>query len=233
MPMRSYFGASTYTGMRFTPVSVCAKTYQRPSSSAKLRKYACPFTSNCTFNLPLNQKNSSKKQATDSTDVLDFRSAMIRANPWPSSSLVLLLVFYVHVLRIDDAFVFLCVAIGRTVRSRSRTRSRRALRRLRRLVHLLRQFVRSLRQRLASLVHAGFVVRLQRFLCIGNRVLDVAAFRAGDLIALLAQHLLHSINHGVELVLGVDGFALCLVLGRMRVSFLGHALDFLFAQTGR
>src|SRR5208283_398245 len=50
-------------GMRFTPVSVCAKTYQRPSSSAKLRKYVCPFASNCTFNLPWVRQNL-KKQAT-------------------------------------------------------------------------------------------------------------------------------------------------------------------------
>src|SRR5271156_358845 len=215
--------------MRFTPVNVCAKTYQRPSSSAKLRKYACPFTSNCTFNLPL----VSKKQTTDVTNlhgsVLTCKSVMIRANPWPSCSPFLLLVFYVDILRVDDAFVFLRVAIRRTVCCRSRTSSRRALRRLRCFVHLLGQLVRSLRQRLASFVHRGFVVRLQRFLRIGDSVFNVATLRAGDFIALLAQHLLDSVHHGIELVLGVDRFPLRLVLGRMRVGFLGHALDFLFA----
>ncbi len=60
-PMRSYFGASTYTGIRLTPVRVCANTYQRPSSSAKLRKYDCPFTSNCNFNLPWFAKTSHEK----------------------------------------------------------------------------------------------------------------------------------------------------------------------------
>ena len=56
--------------------------------------------------------------------------------------------------------------------------------RLRRLVHLLGQLVRSLGQRFARLVHARLVVRLQRLLGIGQRVLNLAAFGARDLIAL-------------------------------------------------
>ena len=50
---------------------------------------------------------------------------------------------------------------------------------------------------------------------------------------MLFEHLLHAIDHGVELVLGLDLFALRLVFGGMRVSFLGHALDFFLAQAGR
>src|SRR5580692_8117812 len=123
--------------MRFTPVRVCAKTYHRPSSSAKLRKYVCPFASNCNFNLPLVRKNTSKKQATDLTDShrccpLVSRSVTIRVNPWPSSSPSLFLVLYIHVLRIYYAFVLLCVAIiGRCVCSGAWTCS--ALRGLSRL----------------------------------------------------------------------------------------------------
>src|SRR5580693_2455252 len=128
--------------MRFTPVSVCAKTYQRPSSSAKLRKYVCPFASNCNFNLPLVRKKQPTKQATDFTDFhrccpLVSRSVTIRVNPWPSSSPSLFLVLYIHVLRIYYAFVLFGVAIGRCVCSRSS--ARRALRRLGCFVHLLRQ----------------------------------------------------------------------------------------------
>jgi hypothetical protein len=41
-----------------------------------------------------------------------FISAMIRANPWPSFSLSLLLVFYIYVLCVDYAFVFFGMAVG-------------------------------------------------------------------------------------------------------------------------
>src|SRR5579863_228320 len=164
--------------MRFTPVRVCAKTYQRPSSSAKLRKYVCPFASNCNFNLPLVRKNASKKQATDFTDFhrccpLVSRSVTIRVNPWPSSSPPLFLVLYIHVLCIDYAFVLFGIAVGRCVCSGARTCS--ALRRLGCLVHLLSQLVRGLGQRLASLVHGCFVAAFERFLRVGDCVLDVAA----------------------------------------------------------
>ena len=74
-----------------------------------------------------------------------------------------------------------------------------------------------------------FVVRLQRLLGIGYRVFDIATLGAGDLIAMLLQHLLHVVEHGVELVLGLDGVALRLVVGGMRIGILRHALDFLFA----
>src|SRR5271166_6382581 len=139
---------------------------------------------------------------------------MIRANPWLNSSLFLLFVLYIHVLRINDAFVFLGVAVRRSSRPFARPCARRcALRRLGCFVHLLGKFVRSLSQLLAGLVHGRLVAAFQRFLGVGNRVLDIAAFRAGDFIALLAQHLLDSVDHGIELVLGVDRFTLSLVLG--------------------
>src|SRR5580692_6257274 len=201
--------------MRFTPVSVCANTYQRPSSSAKLRKYDSPFTSNCNFNLPLVRKNKPRKNkpriSRIVTDVLDFLSVMIRVNPWPSSFNFLFLVFDVYILGVDDSFVLLGVTIGRGSRSSAgsclRTRSRRALR-LCRFVHVLSQLVRGLGQRLAGFVHGCLVAAFQRLLGVGNRVFDITTFRAGDLVALLAQHLLDSIHHGIELILGIDRFAL-------------------------
>src|SRR5579863_6632976 len=113
--------------MRFTPVNVCAKTYHRPSSSAKFRKYVCPFASNCNFNLPWVRK----KPATDF-------DAMIRANPWPSPSPLLLLIRHIFILCVDDAFVFFGVAVGRGGCSCGRAGFwSGALRRLRRFVHLL------------------------------------------------------------------------------------------------
>src|SRR5580704_2219300 len=137
--------------MRFTPVNVCANTYQRPSSSAKLRKYDCPFASNCNFNLPLvRKKQATKKQTTDFTDFHRCLGLSIRDNPRQSVAellSLLFLVFYIHILRINHAFVLLGATIGRGSRSSAgscfRTRSRRALR-LCRFVHVLSQFVRSL-----------------------------------------------------------------------------------------
>src|SRR2546425_7079234 len=161
-----------------------------------------------------------------------------RSETRPHTSL--LLVFYIHVLGVDHAFVFLRLAIAtrRSTRFRRRpssgTRTRSCPRTsLGRLVHLLGQLVRSLGQTLARLVHGGLIVRLQRFLGVGNRVFHIAAFGARDLVALLAQHLLHAVNHGVELVAGLDLFAPGLVFGRVSFGVFRHALNFVLAQTAR
>ena len=46
-----------------------------------------------------------------------FRTATIRANPWPSFSRSLFLILYIYVLRVDDAFVLFGVAVGGMVRT--------------------------------------------------------------------------------------------------------------------
>src|SRR5579872_656375 len=80
----------------------------------------------------------------------------------------LLLVFHVHVFRVDHAFVFLGLTVsawfatgGGARRWTARSRSRR---RLGRLVHLLSQLVRGCGQFLARFVHGRLVVRLERLL---------------------------------------------------------------------
>src|SRR3954454_20329307 len=151
----------------------------------------------------------------------------------------LLLVFNVHVLGVNNAFVLLLPRAVRTWLSAgsrrwacARTRLRSACR-LSGLVHLLRQLVRGGGQGLARPVHLRLVIGLERLLGVGQSVFDVAAFGAGDLVTVLLQHLLDVVNHRVQLVLGFDRIAGRLVLGRMRVGFLRHALDFFLRQTGR
>src|SRR5208282_5661917 len=150
---------------------------------------------------------------------------------------LLLLVFHVHVLSVDHTFIFLLTAAvaarSRTVTRTTRPSTRRRTLRLRRLVHLLSQLVRSLGEGLARLIHLRLVVRFQRLLGICQRVLYIATLRTGDLVPVLAQHFLDAVNHAVELVLGLDRLARRLVLGRVRVRFLGHALDFFLRQPGR
>ena len=159
----------------------------------------------------------------------------IRVNPWLYSRL--LLRFDVHVLGVDHPFVFLLAPAIRTrLRSSARTCARarlRSARGLSRFVHLLSQLVRGGSQAFARLVHLPLVVRLERLLGISQSVFDISAFRAGDLIAVLAQHLLDVVDHRVELVLGLDRLARCLVFGRVRVGFFRHALDLVLRQARR
>src|SRR6266576_6553031 len=118
----------------------------------------------------------------------------------------LLLVLDVDVLSINYAFVFLGLAVAgtRAWRWACAGCALRSALRLSSLVHLLGQLVRGSGQSFAGLIHLRFVVRLQGFLGIGERVFDVAAFGAGDLVAVLLQHLLDVVDHRVELVLGFD-----------------------------
>jgi hypothetical protein len=47
------------------------------------------------------------------------RTAIIHANPWPSFSRFLFLIFYIYVLCIDYAFILFGVAVGGMVRTRA------------------------------------------------------------------------------------------------------------------
>ena len=93
--------------------------------------------------------------------------------------------------------------------------------------------MRGLSERFACVIHLRLVARLERLLGIRNRVLHIATLAAGDLISLLAQHLLDLVDQRVELVLGLDLLALGFVLSRVRIRVLGHALDFLLRQARR
>src|SRR5665811_478536 len=155
-----------------------------------------------------------------------------RTHQLPTTSYQLLLVFHVHVLGVDDTFVLLLLrlAAGSAVSTRSRIASRWCSLRL---VHSLGQLVRSLGQVFACRVHELGVGAFQRLLGVGQRVLDIAAFLPGDLVAMLAQHFFDLVHHAVKLVARLDFRAPGLVLGRVSVGFLRHALHFLFAQAGR
>ncbi len=91
--------------------------------------------------------------------------------------------------------------------------------------------MRSRLQTLASAVHGRRIGAFQRLLGVRQRVLDIRPFLAGDLVAVLAQHLLDAVDHAVKLVAGLDFVALGLVFGSVRVGVLRHALDLFLAQT--
>src|SRR5579884_799991 len=184
--------------MRRTPVGVCAKTSHLPSSSARSMKYVSLFTWKSNV---LSPEKTWPRIYTIFTDLFHpCGSVPIRGRT------ALLFVFDVHVLGVDYAFVFLltrrAVDTGLRARACARTGLGSALR-LSSLVHLLSEFVRSLGQVLAGAVHLRFVIGLERLLRIRQRVFDVAAFGARDLVAVLLQHLLDVVDHRVELVLGL------------------------------
>src|SRR5208283_1979193 len=146
-----------------------------------------------------------------------------------------LLVFDVHVLSVDYAFVFLLtmtVVARRRACAWSRTCPWSACR-LRSLIHLLRQLMRGRRQLLSRRIHRWLVAAFDSLLRVRQRVLNIAALGAGDFVAMFFQHLLDVVNHRVELILGLDLFAPRFVFGRMRIGFLSHALDFFLRQARR
>src|SRR5581483_8220111 len=145
-----------------------------------------------------------------------------------------LLVFYVDVLGVDHAFIFLGLTVtARLAVALSGASARTWLRSLRRFIHLLGQLMRSLGQGLASLIHLALVVRLQSLLGVSQSIFNVAALRTRDLVAMFFQHLFDVVDHGIKLILRLDLFALGLVLCRMRISFFGHAIDFFLAEARR
>src|ERR1700685_215443 len=126
----------------------------------EIKKIYLPVHVKLQFQSPLGSKKRLEKTSHGFSQISwTLDPMMIRANPWPSSLLFLLLVLYIYVLRIYYAFVLFGVAVCRCFWSRSRawTGSRRALRWLGCLVHLLGQFVRVLRQGLAGFFHGCFV----------------------------------------------------------------------------
>src|SRR6185312_13426014 len=147
----------------------------------------------------------------------------------------LFLVFHVYVLCINHAFIFLLFLLRSTIprSARLRTSARSTLRWLGRFIHGLGQLVRSLGQPLARRVHRRHIRAFQRLLGIRQRRFHIALVIAGDLVAVLFQHLFDVVDQAVKLVASFDLLAFLFILGRMRLGFLGHALHFLFTQTGR
>ena len=70
------------------------------------------------------------------------------------------------------------------------------------------QFVRSLASASREPCSSRRVAAFQRLLGVGQRVLHVLRFVAGNLVAMLAQHLLDRVDHAVELVPRFDLLAL-------------------------
>src|SRR5438270_13696512 len=139
----------------------------------------------------------------------------------------LFLVFHVHVLGVNHAFVLLLLlacAIARGSRLRARTWAA-CRRRLLRLVHGLSQLVRGLGQLLAGRIHGCRVRAFQGLLGVRQRRFHLPLLIAGDLVAMLLQGLFHLVDHAVKLVAGLDLLALGFVFRRVRFGFLGHPLD--------
>ena len=87
-------------------------------------------------------------------------------------------------------------------------------------------------QRIERFVHAFHPAFLRRFLGVGNGRVDLAGDGA-DFFAVLVERLFHLIDEPVEFVARFDLFAFGRVFSRVRVSIFHHAIDFVFAQTGR
>src|SRR5579872_4958297 len=117
----------------------------------------------------------------------------------------LFFVFHVDVLCVDHSLVLLLTTpvrawLGTCTCTWSSARTARlAALGLRRLVHLLGQLMGSLGQSFTRPIHLRLVIRFQRFLGIGHRVLDLATLRTGDFVSVLTQHLLGVLDHAVEL----------------------------------
>src|SRR5882724_2646620 len=90
------------------------------------------------------------------------------------------------------------------------------------LVHGLAEFHRSLRQRVGLGLDRLGIVTLQRFLQIADGILDGAALALLDLGAVFGQGLLGGVHQRVGVVLGIDGGAALLVLGRIGLGVLDH-----------
>ena len=78
--------------------------------------------------------------------------------------------------------------------------------------------------------HAGRA--LQRLLGFGQRRLHFGLIGGLHLFATVLQHLLDVVDQRIEAVARLDLLALLLVLGGVRLGFLGHLLDFVLAQAG-
>ena len=115
--MRSHFARIHVDRNRLAPRWRRSEQYHRPSSSAKFRKYVCPFTSNSIHSPPVPKRNARQKQATvlhglwtlailddargsSSAGHASAKAKSARAN-------ALFLVLYIDVLRVDHAFIFL------------------------------------------------------------------------------------------------------------------------------
>src|SRR4029077_17464517 len=98
-------------------------------------------------------------------------------------------------LRVDDIFLLLARGIAA---------AGSALRLLLLLVHGLAKLHRSLRQRIGLLLNGVRIVALQRFLQIGDGVLDRAAIGVADLRTMLRQRLLGGMHQRLGVVLGLD-----------------------------
>src|SRR4051794_24965155 len=83
------------------------------------------------------------------------------------------------------------------------------------LVHGLAELHRSLRQRVALGLDRLRVLALERFLQIADGVLDGATLGVLDFRTVFGQRLLGGVHQRVGMVLGIDGLATLLVLGRI------------------
>src|ERR1051325_6008724 len=122
-----------------------------------------------------------------------------------------------------DAFLVLLAGSPRRAGARLLLRALRLRLLLR--VHLLAELLRRLRERLALGFDLVLVFRLEDAFGVLDRRLDLFLLAGVDLVAVLLQRLPHGVYQRLGAIAGVDELEGLLVLGRMRLGILHHALN--------
>src|SRR4051794_40982322 len=136
----------------------------------------------------------------------NYRRAIVLSNVWPSlrtpgSGGFLLVVVDLGELRVDHVLFLAGLAAGRCTAVAGAARTGLSLLGL---VHRLAELHRSLRQRVGLGRDRGGVVALERFLQVGDRVLDRLALGLADLGAVLGQGLFGRMQQRLGVVLRLD-----------------------------
>src|SRR5262245_57102556 len=139
------------------------------------------------------------------------------------------LLFHLFELRLDDVvlgFLLLAVRSSGAVAWLLAARARLA-------VHRFGELVRRPRQRVSRALEGGRVVRVERLLGVGERRLDAALRRRVERAAVLAERLFRLVDEAVEVVAGVDRFALLAVLVGVGRGVLHHPVDLVLVEAAR
>src|SRR5215472_9700486 len=97
-------------------------------------------------------------------------------------------------------------------------------------IHRFGQLMAGSGQPVGRRVDAVRIVLVDRLFGLGERVFDFLGLGLAHLAAMLLERLFDVVDHGIGLVLGLDGVALLAVIGRVGLSILGHLLDFVLGQ---
>src|SRR5580765_3154200 len=139
--------------------------------------------------------------------------------------------FVVRVHRTVARLLALGAAFGARTRRLARGRACRARSGL--LVHRGGRLVPYLLQRLGRRCDGGRVVALERFLEAAQARLDPRLETGVELLTMLLQVLLDLVRHLVAAVAGLDLLPALLVLARVLLGVLHHALDVALVESAR